>query len=58
MLLRSPKAPTKPGQKRADPAAAGSAKDAPAVGRGQSTSGTGDPELDEIEQLLRRRGIT
>jgi hypothetical protein len=55
MLRRTPKAPR---QKREAPAGAGSAKDAPAVGRGQSASGTGDPELDEIEQLLRRRGIT
>lgn len=32
----------------------------PAVGRGTpaGASGTGDPELDEIEKILRRRGIT
>jgi hypothetical protein len=55
MLRRTPRTSR---QKRAAPAGAGSAEDAPAVGRGQSTSGTGDPELDEIEKLLRRRGIT
>jgi hypothetical protein len=48
-----------PSRKKSAPPAAGGAPAAPAVGRGKPAgSGTGDPELDEIEQLLRRRGIT
>ena len=48
-----------PSRKKSAPPAAGAASAAPAVGRGKPAgSGTGDPELDEIEQLLRRRGIT
>jgi membrane protein implicated in regulation of membrane protease activity len=60
MLQRQPR--PEPRRSRGRPAVADDRQKAGeprAVGRGKASgSGTGDPELDEIEQILRRRGIT